>query len=100
MINGKVALVMNAGQGIGGGIASRLAKDGGDIAIVDLNEDKMVAVAEEVIVLGRRATTFKADVRSRRDAGGCGRVRLILAGSDSDYMTGQAPLIDGGMVYR
>ncbi len=23
-----------------------------------------------------------------------------LAGPDSDYMTGQAPLIDGGMVYR
>ena len=23
-----------------------------------------------------------------------------LAGSDSDYMTGQAPLIDGGLVYR
>ena len=23
-----------------------------------------------------------------------------LAGPDSDYMTGQAPMIDGGMVYR
>lgn len=23
-----------------------------------------------------------------------------LAGPDSDYMTGQAPLIDGGIVYR
>jgi meso-butanediol dehydrogenase/(S,S)-butanediol dehydrogenase/diacetyl reductase len=23
-----------------------------------------------------------------------------LAGPDSDYMTGQAPLIDGGLVYR
>jgi len=23
-----------------------------------------------------------------------------LAGSDSDYMTGQAPIIDGGIVYR
>ena len=24
----------------------------------------------------------------------------FLAGPDSDYMTGQAPLIDGGLVYR
>jgi len=24
----------------------------------------------------------------------------FLAGSDSDYMTGQPPLIDGGLVYR
>jgi meso-butanediol dehydrogenase/(S,S)-butanediol dehydrogenase/diacetyl reductase len=23
-----------------------------------------------------------------------------LAGPDADYMTGQAPLIDGGLVYR
>ncbi len=23
-----------------------------------------------------------------------------LAGPDSDYMTGQAPMIDGGLVYR
>jgi len=23
-----------------------------------------------------------------------------LAGPDSDYMTGQSPLIDGGLVYR
>ena len=65
-INGKVALVTGAGQGIGRGIALRLAKDGGDIAIVDLNDEKMKAVADEVKALGRKATTFKADV-SKRD---------------------------------
>lgn len=32
--------------------------------------------------------------------GRCGRVVSYLAGPDSDYMTGQAVLIDGGMVYR
>lgn len=65
-INGKVALVTGAGQGIGRGIALRLAKDGADIAIVDLKEDKTKSVAEEVKALGRKATTFKADV-SKRD---------------------------------
>jgi meso-butanediol dehydrogenase/(S,S)-butanediol dehydrogenase/diacetyl reductase len=35
-----------------------------------------------------------------------GKVALVaafisfLAGPDSDYMTGQSPLIDGGLVYR
>jgi hypothetical protein len=30
-----------------------------------------------------------------------GKLVLVTgAGPDSDYMTGQAPLIDGGLVYR
>ncbi len=65
-IPGKVALVTGAGQGIGRGIALRLAQDGADIAIVDLNLQKMDAVADEVRATGRKATTFRADV-SRRD---------------------------------
>lgn len=65
-IDGKVALVTGGGQGIGRAIALRLAKDGADIAIVDVNEGKMKGVADEVKAVGRKATTFKADV-SRRD---------------------------------
>lgn len=64
-ISGKVALVTGAAQGIGRGIALRLAKDGADIAIVDFKESKMGAVADEVRKLGRKATTFRADVSSR-----------------------------------
>lgn len=67
-INGKVALVTGAGQGIGRAIALRLANDGADIAIADVNDEKMQAVAAEVrAALGRKATTFKADV-SKRDS--------------------------------
>lgn len=66
-IEGKVALVTGAGQGIGRAIALRLAKDGADVAIVDLNEDKMNGVAAEVRKLGRKSTTFKADVSKRDD---------------------------------
>lgn len=65
-ITGKVALVTGAGRGIGRGIALRLAQDGADIAIVDLNEESMAAVAREVEQLGRKATTFKADVSDRQ----------------------------------
>lgn len=66
-LNNKVALVTGAGQGIGRGIALRLASDGADVAVVDLNEDKIKAVAEEVRALGRKATTFRADVSKRDD---------------------------------
>ena len=66
-IGGKVALITGAGQGIGRAIALRLARDGADIAIVDLNEEKTKAVADEVRAAGRKATTFKADVSKRDD---------------------------------
>lgn len=65
-ITGKVALVTGAGQGIGRAIALRLANDGADIAITDLNKEKMNAVAEEVRSIGRKATVFKADVSDRK----------------------------------
>ncbi|MDO6442677.1 MULTISPECIES: acetoin reductase [unclassified Marinobacter] len=65
-LGNKVALVTGAGQGIGRAIALRLARDGADIAVVDLNDENMQAVADEVRALGRKATIFKADV-SKRD---------------------------------
>lgn len=66
-ITGKVALVTGGGQGIGRAIALRLANDGANIAVVDLNEDKTKAVADEVREMGRKATTFRADVSKRDD---------------------------------
>ena len=51
-IEDKVVLITGA----------RLAADGGDIAIVDLNEQKMEDVPAEVRSIGRKATTFVADV--------------------------------------
>lgn len=64
-MEGKVALVTGAAQGIGRAIALRLARDGADIAVVDLDEQGMQAVANEVKRSGREATTFKIDVSDR-----------------------------------
>jgi meso-butanediol dehydrogenase/(S,S)-butanediol dehydrogenase/diacetyl reductase len=64
-ITGKVALVTGAAQGIGRGIALRLAADGADIALVDLQKDKLKTVAGEVEALGRKVTTFAADISDR-----------------------------------
>ncbi len=64
-ISGKVALVTGSAQGIGRGIALRLAQDGADIALVDLKQDKLQAVAKEIEGLGRKATTFVADISDR-----------------------------------
>lgn len=64
-INGKVALVTGAGQGIGKAIALRLAHDGADIALVDLHEEKVSIVAKEIEQIGRKATAITADVTDR-----------------------------------
>lgn len=65
-LQGKVALVTGAGQGIGRAIALRLAKEGADIALVDLNEEKILAVARKIEGLGRKTAIFKADVSDQK----------------------------------
>jgi meso-butanediol dehydrogenase / (S,S)-butanediol dehydrogenase / diacetyl reductase len=64
-LGGKVALVTGGGRGIGRGIALRLARDGADIALVDLGQDGISAVAQEITEIGSKATTFVADVSDR-----------------------------------
>ncbi|QII02817.1 acetoin reductase [Rhodococcoides fascians A21d2] len=61
----SAVLVTGAGQGIGRAIALRLANDGHDIALADLNENKIADVADEVRRTGSKATTFVADVSDR-----------------------------------
>lgn len=65
-VKGKTILVTGASQGIGRGIALRLARDGANIALVDIKADKLDSVRKEVEALGVRAITFRADV-SKRD---------------------------------
>ena len=64
-INGKVAVVTGSAQGIGRGIALRLAQDGADICLVDMQLEKLQGVAEEIRKLGRKACAFQCDVTNR-----------------------------------
>ena len=64
-IDGAVALVTGAGQGIGRGIALRLAHDGADVAVLDVNAEKAEQVADELRASGVKSVAITADVRNR-----------------------------------
>ena len=61
----KVAVVTGAGQGIGEGIAKRLAKDGFAIAVADINHETADRVAENLRNNGFEAKAYYLDVANR-----------------------------------
>ncbi len=54
-LEGKVAIVTGAGQGIGKGIALAFAKEGAKLVIADINAKTCKEVAEEIQQLGKEA---------------------------------------------
>src|SRR5438445_12855134 len=64
-LDGKVAVITGAARGIGRGIALRLAREGCDIAILELAEG--AAAVGKAMGLGRRAIALHTDVTQRSD---------------------------------
>ena len=64
-----VALITGSAQGIGRGIALRLARDGFDIALNDVSSkrDQLRVVEEDIEKIGRRTCLVPADVTSEGD---------------------------------
>ena len=64
-LEGNVAVVTGAGQGIGRGIALALAKEGAAVALLGRTAAKVEAVAAEISGFGGRAQPFGCDVADR-----------------------------------
>ena len=66
-LEGKVAMVTGAGQGIGKAIALGLAREGADVVVNDISLETASGVADEIKAMGRQALAIKADVTQSKE---------------------------------
>jgi 3-oxoacyl-[acyl-carrier protein] reductase len=66
----KKAIVTGAGQGIGRSIALKMAHEGADVVIAEMNPDSGNQIKKEVEALGRRALFIAVDVADQRKVKG------------------------------
>jgi len=62
----KKAIVTGAGQGIGRSIALKLAQEGGDVVVAEMNSDTGAQTAKDVEALGRNALFISIDVANQK----------------------------------
>jgi NAD(P)-dependent dehydrogenase (short-subunit alcohol dehydrogenase family) len=66
-LDGKVAIVTGAGQGVGEGIALALAKEGAAIVASGRTECTLLAVCAKIVAVGGQALAITGDVRKPED---------------------------------
>ncbi len=66
----KKAIVTGAGQGIGRSIALKLAQEGANVVIAEVNADTGAQTAKEVEALGRRVLFISVDVANQKQVQG------------------------------
>jgi 2-hydroxycyclohexanecarboxyl-CoA dehydrogenase len=67
-LNGKVAIITGAAQGIGRAIAMRLAEEGAKVAVADINDAAAAQTVQEIRASGGQAMAVKLDVTSLDEA--------------------------------
>lgn len=73
-IAGRVSVITGAARGIGQAIALRLAREGSDVLVSDLDANGAEGVAAKIRGMGRRSVGIRADVAVAAD-----RLRLVKA---------------------
>lgn len=65
--SGTVTFITGASSGIGAALAREIAGQGGDVVLAARREERLRALAEEIVGMGRRALPLKCDVTREGD---------------------------------
>jgi len=95
----KVAIVTGGAQGIGRSIALLLAKNGAQVAVVDINETKAEETVKEIVALGQKALAIKADVANFSEAERMGKTVFEFFGK-IDILVNNAGITRDGLFLR
>ncbi len=98
-LKGKTALVTGAAQGIGKSIAMRLAKEGADVAVCDVNEAQSAQTAGELSALGIKSSSFAVNVTKEQDVQACVD-KVIDAFGRIDILVNNAGITRDGLLIR
>jgi 3-oxoacyl-[acyl-carrier protein] reductase len=95
----RVSIVTGASQGIGETIARVLAAEGACVVLVDVQKDKLEAVARSIAESGGRAEVFGADVSDAASVQGV--VDAVLAAHHRiDHLVNNAGITRDGLLMR
>src|ERR1700733_1902723 len=67
LLQNHIAVVTGAASGIGRAIAFGYAREGAQVALLDINEEAAAEAAQEIRRSGGQAESFKLDVTKRED---------------------------------
>lgn len=96
---GRVAIVTGAGQGIGKGLAIRLAGAGANVVVCDVKEEAAAAVTDEILKSGGTAITVCGDVGIKSEAERIARTAVERWGK-VDILVNNAGIIRDAMFYK
>jgi 3-oxoacyl-[acyl-carrier protein] reductase len=98
-LQGKVAVVTGAAQGIGRAIAEALARDGADVVVADLDAGRSQETVAAVEKLNRRALNIKINVAEWNDAKAMAE-QVVKQWGKIDILVNNAGITRDGLLLR
>lgn len=99
IFDGKVAVVTGAARGIGKSIAEKLAREGADVAICDLQAEWLAETAAAVQALGRKALPVAVDVGNSEAVNAC-MAEVVKVFGKVDIMVNNAGITKDTLLVR